>query len=68
MDAFRLQKMELNDMRFLDLNFAVRRVPGGWIFEYYNKSGEIKTTQFVPYNEEFISTKLNWNESLPKTG
>jgi len=65
MDAFLLQSMELNDVRFIDKDVAVRRVPGGWIYEYYSSCGGdmVITTQFVPYHEEFINVKLNWNES-----
>lgn len=38
----------------------ITRVPGGWIYVYYQKdgmNGYRESTVFIPYNEEFIKTK-----------
>jgi len=46
--AMRLnEQIEFNDI-------AILRVPGGWIYTYYDFStGGEKTSTFVPFNNEF---------------
>lgn len=69
MEPFNLQNMELNDVRDIDRDIMVRRVPGGWIFEYWGDAFDpdgqqlgknILTTCFVPFNDEFKTIKLNY--------
>lgn len=46
-----LHKMELNDLVILDRGVSIRRVPGGWLYEYQYTNDT--TAVFVPWNEEF---------------
>lgn len=58
MQSFILHKMELNNLRSVDTNVAVRRVPGGWIYEYMDELSTVISTTFVPMNDEFKATPL----------
>lgn len=52
-EKFILHQMQFNEFRWIDGNIGVRRVPGGWIYEYMEYEGGILTAVFVPFNEEF---------------
>lgn len=45
--------MSIQDRNTLPVLF-IRRVPGGWIYEYYDrKMHMVLDTAFIPYREEF---------------
>ena len=52
-----IYKMDLHEEVFINTNYRVVRVPGGWIYHWDNEQfdGTWQTVAiFVPYNEEFI--------------
>lgn len=58
--SIRLYKMELHErLQFDDggLFTCILRVPGGWIYRSYDKSHEILSSVFVPFNNEFMADK-----------
>jgi hypothetical protein len=55
-DIQEMYLMELNDVIEYDDKHNVteiRRVPGGWIYTFTDKSAPVMTSTFVPFNEEF---------------
>jgi len=64
-EPFNLHKMGLNELKFIDKELAVRRVPGGWIYEYYAGGLNYQGGVFVPLNDEFKTAKIAFDRAVP---
>jgi hypothetical protein len=55
-----LESCELNEN---DVWTSILRVPGGWVVRSWDKSHQIMSAVFVPFNNEFMSaTRKEWPE------
>ena len=50
-----LYKMVLHEAVGVDDDWSAMRVPGGWIYIYWNSQLKPQQTVFVPYDNEFMS-------------
>ncbi len=48
-----LQTMQLHQHQRFDRHTSILRVPGGWIYEFYDLGGCVVSSSFVPFNDEF---------------
>lgn len=65
-----IYNMKLNEeyiYRRVDGQLAlhITRVPGGWIYFQYDKSCDIGSSSFVPYDNEF--SDYNWELPIKQT-
>lgn len=48
-----LYRLALHKGDDVDGETYVFRVPGGWIYKFFNDNGEVSSSTFVPFHNEF---------------